>query len=99
MMVDTISRKCKGYNKQQVERAIAARHLQAMIGSPSQSDFEAMVCANMICDTNLKISDCLCPHDIFGENLIDVRGETVRKIPERVEVDYKEVLGDMIEKK
>ena len=98
MVVDTICKKYEGYPKQEVERAIAARHLQAMIGSPSQSDIEGMVCANMIHDTNLKLSGCQCSHDIIGKNLIDVRGKTVRKKPERVEVDYVAVPDEMIKK-
>ena len=69
-----------------------------MIGSPSQSDFEGMVHANMIHDTNLQLSDCQCSHDIFGKNLTDVRGRTVRKKPERVEVDYVTVPDEMIKK-
>ena len=95
MFVDTICRKY-GYTKQEVERAIAARHLQVMIRSPSQSDFEGMVCVNMMYDTNLKLSDCQCSHDIFGKNLIDVRKKTVRKNSERVEVDYEAVPDDVI---
>ena len=70
MMVDTICRKYEGYTKQVVERAIAARRLQAMIRSPSQSDFEGMVRANMIHDINLKLSHYQHSHDIFGKNLI-----------------------------
>ena len=69
MMVDMICRKYEGYTKQEVERAIAARYLQAMIRNPIQSDFEEMVCVN-----NSKLSDYQCSHDIFGKNLIDVRG-------------------------
>ena len=58
MMVDTVHRKYEGYTKQEDERAVAARCLQAMIRCPSQSDFEGMVHVNMIYDINLKLSDC-----------------------------------------
>ena len=98
MLVDKICRKYEGYTKHEVERAIAARHLQAMIRSPSQSDFEGMVHANMICDTNLKLSNCQHSHDIFEKNMTDVREKTVRKKPERFEVDYVAVPGDVIRK-
>ena len=47
-------------------------------------------------DTKLKFNNCLHSHNIFGESLIDVRGNTVRKKPERVEVDYAAVLDDVL---
>ena len=51
---------------------------------------------NMIHDTKLRLSYCIHSHDIFGENLIYVKGKPVRKKSERVEVDYVAVLNDVI---
>ena len=56
-MVDTINRKF-GYTKQEVERVIVGHPLQAMLGSHSQSDFEGMVCSNMIVHAYLNVGDC-----------------------------------------
>eukprot|EP00804_Cyclotella_cryptica_P016583 CCRYP_020529-RA/>CCRYP_020529-RA protein AED:0.43 eAED:0.44 QI:0/0/0/1/0/0/2/0/156 len=43
MHVQTVQQNYKGYTKEQVEWAIKARKLQAMMGSPAKADFEAML--------------------------------------------------------
>ena len=74
MMLDTIHRQYEGCTKQEIKRAIFARCLQAIMMSPSQSDFMGMIHVNMLHDTNLKLSDCQCSHDIFWKKMIYVRG-------------------------
>ena len=79
MITDNICRKYEGYIKQEGERGIVARCLQAVIRNPSKHNFKGMVHVNMIHDTNLKLSGYQGSHDIFGKNLIDIRRKTVRK--------------------
>ena len=47
-LVTTIRENFKGYTKKQVEGAIKAHYLQAMLGYPSKKDFKGMVHANLI---------------------------------------------------
>ena len=65
-MVETVRRKFDGCPKQEVESVIVAHCLQAMQGSPGQSDFEEMVCSNMIVDTNVNMEDCKRYYNLFG---------------------------------
>ena len=86
------------HTKQDVEWTITSLHLQTMIGSPTQSDFEIMVHLNMIMDSNLNAEDCKKSYKIFGKNLTDMRGKTVRVGPDRVEPEYVDGPMDLVEK-
>ena len=47
-MAMTIKENCEGHAKHEVKKAKEAWRLQNMIQSPSQGDFEDMVCHNLI---------------------------------------------------
>ena len=96
-MVETVCRMVEGHTKQEVKRAVAACHLQAMLGSPSQSDFEGMACSNMIVDTNLNVEDCKRTSNSFGKKLTDMRYKTIQVKPDQVEPEYVATPKEMIE--
>ena len=62
-LVTTIRDNFEGYTKHEVEGAIKAQELQAMLGHPSQKDFEGMVCTNLVanCPVTKKPSLMLMP--------------------------------------
>ena len=90
-MVETVHRNYEGFTKKEVEKAIGARHLQGMLGNPSDQDFLAMVCTNSIQNCNFTIDDCKHAFLIFGKNLPNIIGKTVRKKPDRVEPEYVDI--------
>ena len=67
------------------QRCTTAHHLQAMIWSPHQSDFEGMVRSNMIVNTYLNVVDCKRSANLFDKTLTYVRGKTVQN---QVEPEY-----------
>jgi hypothetical protein len=45
--VSTVCTNYEGYTKRQIQQAIAACHLMGMIASPSEQDFQSLVCLNL----------------------------------------------------
>ena len=76
-MVETVCCNYEGYKKRGAEKAIAVWHLQGMLGNPSDKDFLAMACAQMILYCAFTIDDSKHTTKIFGKKLPDVIGETV----------------------
>ena len=71
-------------------------HLQAMLGHPSRKYFEGMVHANLIANhprTPQKIS---LSHQLFGENLAGLRGNTVQNKTKQMRIDFVQIPRDLI---
>jgi hypothetical protein len=62
-----------------------------LIGNPSESDFRGMVRGNMIRNCPITSDDVTNVRAIFRPDLASIRGETVRRTPAPVVVDYSEV--------
>ena len=86
-VVPTIRKNFEGFTKREIHRAIQARKLQSMIGSPGKADYEGMVREKLIDDCPVDTDDLKNAQKIFGPaDLAGLRGKTVRRRPERVEV-------------
>jgi hypothetical protein len=77
--------------KKQIEHATAARRLMGMIASPSERDFQGLVRLNLLKDCPITNNDITNAHIIFGPDLANIRGKTVRKKPDHVRTDYVEI--------
>ena len=95
--IPTIRGNFEGFTKRDIEGAIKARKLQAMIGSPNKAEFENMVRSNLLQDCDVLPADITNAHTIFGPDLISLRGRTVRQRPERVEVDIVDVPRNLVD--
>lgn len=96
LFVQTVQQSYEGFSKEQVKRAIKARKLQAMLGSPAKGDFEAMVRGKLIDDCPVDVSDLQNAHTIFGPDLAGLRGRTVRRRPERVTTNIVSIPRDFV---
>ena len=67
----------ESFKDDQSKWAIVACHLCAMLGSLSQSNFKKMVLSSMIVGTNLYMEDCKRYSNLFGKNLMGMRGKTI----------------------
>jgi len=63
-----------------------------MMGVPSERAFESMVRLNQLQDCPITIDDVKNAHLIWGDDLANKRGKTVRRKPVCVEVDSVEIL-------
>ena len=88
----------KGHNKHEVRKVIEARHLQGMIDHPSQRGFEELVCNNMIIHCPITSHDVSNTNKNFSPDLADIRGKTVRRIPEWFVTDHVKIPQDLFTK-
>jgi hypothetical protein len=79
--VQTVQGNFEGFTKAKVIRAIKARKLQSMMGSPARADFEGMVRGKLIDDCPIDIANLRNAHKIFGPDLAGLLGRTVRRRP------------------
>ncbi len=89
--VTTVHNNYKGFTKQQIEQAIAACCLMAMIASPSEQDFHGLVPLNLLKDCPVTDADITNACAIFGPDLANIRGKMVRRKPERVRMDHVDI--------
>ncbi len=89
--VTTVCNDYDSFTKRQIEQAIAACHLMGMIASPSEQDFQGLVSLNLLKDCPVTNADITNACVIFGPNLANIRGKTVRQKPERVRTDYVDI--------
>ena len=59
-----------------------------MVGRPSASDFEHMVCGNMLKIFPVSVSDIRNAHKGFGPDVGSLRSKTVRRRTDTVVSDY-----------
>jgi hypothetical protein len=88
LLVNTVRQNYEGFTKKQIEHAERARRLMGMIGAPTERDFQGMVRHNYIKDCPVTNEDVINAHTIFGPDLINICGKTVRRKPDRVVTDY-----------
>ena len=78
-LVTKVRENFEGYIKKQVEGAIKACCLQAKPGHLSSKDFKAMVHANLIANCPVTTENISHAHELFGENLVGLKGKIVQK--------------------
>jgi hypothetical protein len=71
--VQTVRRNYEGYTKQEVLQAKAARQGQAMLGNPSEKDYQGLVSGNLINNCPIFSSNVSNAPAIFGPDLASVR--------------------------
>jgi hypothetical protein len=70
---------------------------QAMLGNPSEKNYQGLVSVNLINNCPFSSSDVSNAQTIFGPDLGSVRGKTVKKKPAPVVVDYVAVPCTLVE--
>ena len=88
MFVNTVAQNYEGYTKREVLKAHEARRFQRMIGAPSERDYQGLVREKLIANCPVTVTDVHNAHQLFGPDLANLRGKTVRRSPEHVAVDY-----------
>jgi hypothetical protein len=89
--INTFQKNMEGFTKRKVEEAKAACKAKGMLGHPTDREFLGMVHSNMIANCDVTKNAVKNANLIFGPNLAEVRGRTVRKTPEPVCVKYMQI--------
>ncbi len=94
-LVLTMRENYKGYTKREVLKAKEAHQGQAMIG---KGDYKGLVSSNMISNSPIAPVDITNARAIFGPDLANVRGKTVRQTPAPVVADHVAVPCTLVER-
>ena len=87
-MIETVRKNFEGFTKRQVEEAILARKIQAMVAHPTNEVFKQMVSSKSLKNSKVTVEAISNARAIFGPNRPGLKGKTTRKKPSRVVPDY-----------
>jgi hypothetical protein len=85
-MVNTVADNKSNYTNRMYERAVLARHIQKLIGRPTSAEFMKIVSLNLIPNCPVTRDDIANAEKIFGPDIGSLKGKTVRRTTEHVEV-------------
>ncbi len=94
--VNTVRNNFDGFTKKQIQRAQEARCLMLMTGVPSERAFQSMVRLNQLKNCPITHDDIKVAHKIYGCDLANTRGGTVRHNLEHVDMDYVEIPQELL---
>ena len=87
VLLNTVKENELGYTKQQIEQARRARNLYGMIGYPSVMDYKNSVKHNLINNCPITVKDIEAAEKIYGPDIAELKGKTVRKQPMKVNTE------------
>lgn len=86
--LESVEENKKLYAPRQVQRAKMVRHLYHALGTPSLSDFKAIIKMNVIKNLPITLEDVNIAEQIFGTDIGALKGKTTRQKPAPVVSDY-----------
>ena len=89
--IKTVRKNYEGFTKKQIQQATKARRIMSMIGAPTECEYQALICLNLLKDCPITTTDIINANRIFGPDLANIRGETVWCKPEHVNTDIIEI--------
>ena len=96
-LLNTVRDNFEGYTKRQIQKAIEARKLQAMLTYPTDEKLMEMVSESGFKNCDTTASDVKVSKAVFGPNRAAMRGKTVRQKPKRVNAEYVTIPRDFYE--
>ena len=85
-MVNTVAQNKENYTNRAYGRAVLARNIQKLIGRPTSAEFVKIVGLNLIPNCPVTREDIMNADRIFGPDVGSLKGKTVRRNTEHVEV-------------
>ena len=98
MLVNTVRDNFEGHTKHDIAKAKESRRLQGMVGNPTDKEFKGMVREKLITkNCPVTVQDVENANRIFGPDLANLRGKTIRTKPEHVHIEYVQIPRDFVE--
>ena len=79
VFVNTVAENKSKYSTQDYLRAVTARKLQSIVGTPSYQEFQNIVSTNRLRNSPIHQADVIAAEDIFGPSLQVLKGKTPRQ--------------------
>ena len=98
LYVSTIQENMKMFTPREVLQAKKARGLYQTLGTPSITDFKAIVRSNTIKNCPVTLEHIDTAEQIFGPDIGALKGKTTRRKPQPVVKDYMEIPQELTEK-
>jgi hypothetical protein len=97
ILVTTVKENKEGFTDREFTRAKSARRSLGLVGYPSPRDFKNMVRSNMIKNCTVTPTDIDNAHKLFGADIANLRGKTVRRTQDAVMADYVAIPKEIID--
>ena len=88
VLIQTVCENFGKFTERQVNHAITSRNMQACMAHPTDESFKQMISRKPLDNCSIVASDVTNTRFIFVPNRSDLRGETIRQRPERIETEY-----------
>jgi hypothetical protein len=96
VMINTVADNKNGYTNRAYTRAVLARNIQKMVGRPTTKEFIKIVEMNLLPNCPVTREDILIAEKIFGPDIGSLKGKTVRRDTDHVEVSATPVPSELM---
>ena len=86
-LIQTVAENSTYFTPADIQKANLAKRIYEMVGRPSSRNFYNLIKYKMIQDCPVTIADVKIAQTIYGKDVYAIRGKTVRKTPQSVQVD------------
>jgi hypothetical protein len=95
-LINTVAANKSSYTNRDYSRAVLARRIQKVIGRPSTRTFLKIVDNNLLPNCPVSRRDIMAAEKIFGPDVGSLKGKTIRKGSERVEMSYADIPASLL---
>jgi len=92
MVINTVEELQQNYMTRELKQVEAARRLYVMMGRPSREDFDRMINSGKILNNPITTEDYKRAEAIYGTDLVVLKGKTMKKKPERVQIELSQAV-------
>jgi hypothetical protein len=96
-LLNTVEENMTLYTQKQFQQAKRAQELYHALGTPSLSDFKAVLRMNLINNNPITTKDIELAEKIFGQDIGSSKGKTTCHTPAPVVEDYIDIPKELVE--
>lgn len=97
-LISTVKENSQSYTRREVKRAREARRLMAIIGRPTEKRMLEIVSKRLLPNCPVTGQDVVNARNIFGPDVGSLKGKTVRRPEQHVELKLMQIPNDIMER-